>query len=228
MWRNTERESFYFVVGIGLVTLVAMSTGCANLASFQTAEVVEEGDRTAGVGTTFTRYSLEGLGFTDEDEEDPYITVQALMGWYRHGVTDGLELRVAAWFPFGYKVGVKAALLDEAATEGEGLQLAVGADVGHISVGAGAGDTSETGHIIDIYVPFYTGYRFSSSFAAYVTPQYIARVVTAGGETDFGHTGGGTVGMAIGENTEVHLEATGGYDFLVDAPAFTVGAGLAF
>ncbi len=211
------------IAGLAMLSLLMM-TGCANLASFQTAETLDADEGKGGGGVTWTRYNLEGFGF--EEEDDPTITIPAVAGWYRRGITDDFEVNGMIWMPFGAKLGGKYQL---AGAKGQtGGQLAVGAHAGYLQVTGESSDTEDNAvSIIDAYAPVYLGYRVASGLAMYVTPQYILRIIT-GDNSDVGHTVSASVGAAFGESTQFHLEATPGYDLTAEDVVMNFGIGVTF
>ena len=225
MLRSKGRSKWIAAWGMGAIALLSLGllSGCANLASFQTAETVDADEGKGGGGVTWTRYSLEGFGF--EDEDDPTVTIPAIAGWYRRGITDDFEVNGMVWMPFGAKGGVKYQL---AGANGEtGGQLALGGHVGYLQVTGDADAEDNAVNIIDAYVPLYTGYRVASGLALYATPQYILRIITDE-DTDAGHTVSATLGAAFGESTQFHVEATPGYDLTAEEVVMNFGIGIAF
>lgn len=107
------------------------------------------------------------------------------------------------------------------------MSLSLGGDLGYISITSGEGESEVTTQIVDLYVPVYTGYRFSKGFALYLTPKYILRT-SVGDETTIFHTPAATLGTAIGEDFEFLVEGTVAYDIVTESPAFTVGIGASF
>lgn len=197
-------------VGRGAATLMivcvaGVMAGCANVASFQTAEVLERGDREMGAGASFTHYNAESLSGDDE-----VVAVPAVNAWFRQGMGDGFEARAMAWFPLGWKAGVKYQLAGENGEEGS--QLAVGGDLGHITYSRGTSDDEETVQIVDVYAPVYTGYRFGPRTAGYLTPQYLLRFAISDGDVDVNHGAVATLGVGLGERDRFFLEVSGGYE----------------
>lgn len=201
------------------LALAVMMTGCANYASFQSADTVPEDEFRFGVGATYSQYEI------DIGEETVDASVPALAFWGRYGVTEELELHGNVWLPLGASVGGKYQLLG--GRHKEGLSLSLGGDVGYISVSSGEGESEVSTQLLDLYVPVYTGYRFSKGFAMYLTPKYILRT-SIGDETELFHTPAATLGTAIGTDFEFLVEGTVAYDIVTENPAFTAGIGVSF
>lgn len=213
---------------LALVAIFATS-GCANYASFQSADTVPEGQGVAGVGLSYTGYEVEVSGVTES------FSVPALNIWYRRGITEEFEVHGNVWLPFGASLGAKYQLLGGRKTPG--LSLSLGADMGYLSITTGSGDAEASASVLDVYIPVYTGYRVSEGFAVYFTPKYILRAAFAsattngsdgGSSTDLFHTPGATIGVAIGSSVEFLLEGTVAYDLTNEYAAYTFGIGIGF
>lgn len=97
-------------------------------------------------------------------------------------------------------------------------------------------DTETSTSLLDIYVPVYTGYRVSESFAVYLTPKYIMRAAfgsaSSGDEesssTEVFHIPAATLGVALGSSVEFLVEGTVGYDTVTEALVYTAGIGVGF
>lgn len=206
------------VVGFLCVVLLAVASGCANPASFQTPDTLDAGEQREGGGLTYTTYEV-----LDSDGEATTMNIPAFVGWARYGLVDRLEVRALGWVPFGGKVGAK---FEYMGYEGNpGPQLAFGGDVGYSGVPVD-GDLGSLTHAIDIYVPVYGGFRFTEAVSAYLTPQYVFRVASGDDVGGVGHMGTATLGAAFGTSTRFYVEASAGYDTLWSTPIFGVGAGL--
>ncbi len=212
---------------LALVAIFATS-GCANYASFQSADTVPKGDSVAGIGMTYTGYEVE------VNEQKESFSVPALNLWYRYGITEELEVHGNLWIPFGASLGGKYQLMGGRKTPG--LSLSLGADLGYLKISAGSGDSEASSSVLDVYIPVYTGYRLSEGLAFYLTPKYILRAVfgsaSTGGETasdsELLHNPGVTVGVAIGSSVEFLLEGTVAYDLTNEYAAYTFGIGVGF
>lgn len=189
----------------GVVFCAALLVGCANMASFQTAEVLERGDREVGAGASFSSYNDQVLGGDDE-----IMMVPALNGWFRQGMGDGFEARGMAWLPLGWRAGIKYQIAGESGADG--THLAVGGDVGHMRVTTGTGDDQESLQLVDAYFPLYTGHRFGPRSAAYLTPQYVLRVAIGEDDIDIHQTVAATLGLGLGDRDRFYVEMTGGFE----------------
>ncbi len=207
----------------GLAVLLGALVGCTNLSLFQTPEVVEEDAVSAGGGVTVTKHY--GRHFDLHERNPEWIIAPNVNIWYRKGVREGLEIQTMFWLPLGLQGGAKYQLVGEAGVPG--AQMAIGANVGYINMRDNKDDNAETLHMTDIYIPLHTGYRFSDSFAGYVTPRYILRIL-AGERSDRWHTIAASVGVALGKDTQVHLEFTPGFDITHRLTLFTGGFGVNF
>jgi hypothetical protein len=209
-------SKFSSIIAFPVVLLAA----CANYATFQEADTVAGGQGKTGFGATYTNYQVQDADGTKES-----VNVPALNIWRRQGLTDNLEVHASAWIPLGASAGVKYQLLGN--RHKAGLALSLGVDFGFLQIGAkdANGDTANA-TIVDTYVPVYLGYRLSDAFALYASPKFIFRYETTGGGTD--SLAGGTLGLALGAQTTLHLEGGVIYDSGLSAPAYQAGVGVAF
>lgn len=229
------------MAALAVVGLVATATGCANYAQFETAEALDDGESRTGAGATFTEAApLTHLGVGGgEGEQEEMVLVPAAVAWHRQGISDGIEARASAWFPMGFRFGLKGQLVGE--YEREGLDVSAGMDTGFLRFGAGSsrGDSEARGTIslIHFYVPLQVGYRAADSVQFYFTPKYVGRLLvgTAEGDADetyraaeLGSIPSVTVGGALGSDVEFHLEMTYGYDRQLRDTILTTGIGMAF
>jgi len=200
--------------------------GCANYATLQDPETMPEGDTEFGLGATFTKYEFEiettttdpMTGQSTVETERESFGIPALTLSLRHGVAERLELHGMAWMPFGATIGGKYMLIGD--RKQTGFVLSPGLDVGYLSVSVGDESTS----VVGLYGPSHRGVRTSAGFAVYATPKYVLRI--AGG--DLGHVGGGTLGIAVGEETQFLAEGSLLYDTLVQSPIIQGGVAVAF
>lgn len=229
----------YVRLFLGFVVWGLFLTGCANFASFQSADTVPKGETKTGGGLTYTKYETE----IAQNDNNGTITVPAFAAWGRRGLTEDFEVHASAWLPLGAKAGAKYQLLGKDSREG--FSLSVGGDLGYLSFGGSSssdGDDSETQNddtsndasvsFIDFYLPVYTGYRFNKSLAAYLTPKYVPRAIvgTSNGNSEgaFFHRAGGTLGVQLGEQLEVMVEGSYVYNITTGTTAFTTGVGMNF
>jgi hypothetical protein len=217
-------------LNVSLLACLALIGGCANFATLQTAETMKKDKFELGLGATFTAYEAKlettvtqpdaaGNPVTRTSTESTTFTVPALTVSGRYGLTDRLELHGVAWLPFGASAGGKYMLIGE--PDENGFVFSPGLD---ISVPITVTVNDESSMLIDLYVPLHMGYRASDSFEVYWTPKYVLRVF--GG--DIGHAPGATVGVALGSDTTIMLEASMLYDTLSEKPIINAGVGVAF
>ncbi|MCB0712589.1 MAG: hypothetical protein KDD67_09690 [Ignavibacteriae bacterium] len=206
-------------ITLTLLCLPLFATGCANFASFQSADVVEKGETSTGGGITYSSYSFE---FIDTVED---FTVPALYLWGRYGLTDRLQAHLNAWIPLGGSIGAKYQLIGS--PEEEGFGLSTGFDIGYLQVTASGSDDNSSADDadlftkIDLYFPLYLGYDLSESTSLYLVPKYIGSI-NSGANSEFASTFTTALGIKLGF---LYLEGSYGRDFSVKAPVSHVGVG---
>jgi hypothetical protein len=219
---STCRCSIYLGAALALY-------GCANYATLQTAETMPAGKFQVGVGATFARYGLEtrttttastnGQVTTTTARETEHFTVPALTLSGRYGLSDRFELHGVVWLPLGASLGGKYMLVGE--PKKTGFFLSPGLDA---SLPLWVTVNNHSFVLLDVYVPLHMGYRTSPSFELYWTPKYVLRVLG----TELSHAAGGTIGVAIGENTPFMLEGGVLYDSLSASLIPNAAIGVAF
>jgi hypothetical protein len=208
------KKIYCLVVSACLLSLTG--PGCANFASFQEPDTVAKGQLRSGVGVTLTRYDLDA---------ENSVTIPALNGWGRYGIMDNLEVHTLVWLPLGATIGAKYQLLGNRETAG--LSVAVGLDLGYLTITSGEEPNEISSTYLDTYVPVYVGYRVSPAFSVYAVPKYLLRVVSGNeADTTASHNFGGALGIALGRSRTLHLEGVMLYGD--GSSLFTTGIGVAF
>ena len=204
------------VKAMAAVCVAVFFVGCANYASLQDADVMEKGKGSFGVGISYTSYTFD---------LDSNITVEAntpaLNLWYRKGISDKFEVHANMWFPMGLTIGVKYQLVGSLQKPGFGFST--GLDGGYLQLG---NDSSKV-TIVDLYVPLYTGFKFSENFGIYLVPKYIPRFVF-GDKVKIANIIAGTGGIRVGKNTMFMVEGTYGYDATYKKPIVNTAMGISF
>ncbi|MGN6110604.1 MAG: hypothetical protein ACTHU0_36215 [Kofleriaceae bacterium] len=202
---------------------LALAPACANYSQLQDAETLRAGETRVGIGASFTRYDSEATNSSGQTVNES-VSVPAVVISARRGLTDRLEAQTTAWLPLGARIGLKYQLLGE--TGKTGFHVSLGGHVGYLKISASSGDEEASATMVDAYLPLYLGYRVSPAFAVYAAPQYMLRSAFGSGDSEYGHVGGSTLGIAIGERSKFHLEAGAFYDTLVEAPIFNTAFGI--
>jgi hypothetical protein len=217
----------WLLLAPALISLV----GCASYATLQDPETMPAKKLQLGFGATFNAYPLEirstttstdpmtGAETSSTSVEHDRITVPALTFSARYGVSDRFEVHGMAWFPLGATVGGKYMLVGDR-KEG-GFAFSPGLDVS-APVSVSIGDESAV--FFDVYVPLHMGYRTSPSFALYWTPKYVLGVTSG----EIGHSFGGTLGVAVGESTQLLLEGGALYNTSYEETIVEGAIGVAF
>jgi hypothetical protein len=206
---------------LAAVGVAALFVGCANYATLQDPDVVEKGKGSFGIGVSYSTYSFE-WAVSDSADSTHEFSIPALNLWYRKGITDKLEAHVNMWLPLGLTIGVKYQLLGSLQKKGFGL--AVGLDGGYLQMGA---DSSKV-TLVDLYVPIYTGFKFSESFGLYFVPKYIPRLTFGEFESGLRNVVAGTLGLRLGKETRFMVECTYGRDLAAELPVLTTAMGISF
>jgi hypothetical protein len=204
-----------------VIVSLAFVGACANYATFQEADTLPAGVSKTGIGVTATNYKVAAGSELDS------VTVPAVDLWYRRGLIDKVEAHASVWIPLGASAGVKYQLMGNRDTAGFALSL--GLDFGFLQISStDSMDNEFKQTIVDTYVPVYLGFRTGPGFAVYGSPKYILRSSFGDGGTAFGNLAGGSLGVALGAKTTLHLEGTVVYDLDIKEPALQGGIGVAF
>jgi hypothetical protein len=192
-----------FGIGIGLIS--AAMTGCVNMSSHQTAEVLKPNESRTLIGGGYFMSEEINAGLDEassgevKDIKFPYLEMS-----YRRGIIEKLDV--------GAKLTIIGTIAGDAKYQlfnNEKFAAAAGAGLGYLSMSSGEGESKIESKIIDLMVPFYTSYRMAENFALYLTPQYVYRNISSSdGDKDGTSLIGSTLGMMIGKTAGMTLEAT--------------------
>ena len=185
-------------LGVCALALLVSQTACVSMSSLQTAETLEKGKKqtTFGGGTFNTN---ETSGATTLNTSLPYVEAS-----YREGFGENFDAGLKVTIIGSYTADAKYRLIDT-----KSFDFSVGAGIGYLSYTTGSGTTETKTTAYDFMLPIYASYRFTDTFAAYVTPRYVYRMANTSGATtaDANTTlAGGAAGVKIGKSWGVYLE----------------------
>jgi len=201
------------IVLIAIFGLVLQS--CLSASSWQTAETLKSGEgRIIIAGGNYTSPSINESIQDAEEESGGALTVEedelaVPFGEfaYRYGFTDSFEGGLKLTLPSGMTFDGKYNLIDA-----DSFDFALGLAYATMSIESESTNSDGTKDkskftMSDIILPIYTSFRFGS-FALYLVPKYLIRQTkseTADTSTNFT---GGTVGLMIGQDWGMMVEAT--------------------
>lgn len=178
-----------------LMAGMILISGCASLSSFQTAKTLPVGEHQTHVAAGFLKGKVANYD----------ISLPVLEAMYRQGLSEKLDFGVKYTFPVTLVGDIKYNLvgndLPGKGTSVNPVAVAAGLGAGYLRVTSG----DNTSNLIDVYVPVYFSFHTSESFATYLAPKYILRIMT-GSSSGTSHLVAPTLGVMIGKKAGVALE----------------------
>lgn len=208
--------------------LIALSAGCVNISTLQTARALEPGKQQILVGGGFYASPSVNASASAATGNNESLALPYLELGYRRGIVDRLELGAKVTVPGTVGFDGKYQL----ASAGK-FAVAAGLGGGYLKLSTGSGDSQTSTQLIDVMVPVYVSYDVASAFAVYASPKYVLRFASS--TDDMGmtssatsHLAGGTAGVRVGERFGVYLEASYLKDISSSFDSFQVNGSLFF
>jgi len=194
-----------------LITLIGLLFGCANLSSFQTAEVLEVSDVKSMTGITVVDIATDG----DPEEliwDEKYVVVE---GGRRMGLSDRLDggLRFSL---NSYTLGIAGDLKFQW-IDSKFLDASIDAGIGINAVDEAVVVIDDT-WVYDIFSSLLFTFNFSEAFSLTLVPRVKHRSISSTGEGEWETLKGGTLTLAFGKDfvvlPEVGFMRAGGIEYV--------------
>lgn len=187
---NISNICFYLVLGLVL-------TRCASVSTIQTARVLapEKEQHAFGGGM----YSSQDKTASGVDFSSSFLEYSYRRGWIDK-VDYGLRITL---------IGTGLADIKYNLINDEKLAVAVGGGLGYMSISSGTGDSKTETQIYDFNFPLYASYDFNELVSVYTSPKFIIRYSTSESESASETLMAATLGVKVGKEKGVLLEATG-------------------
>jgi len=206
----------------------ALTTGCVNSSTLQTAKALDPGHGRVLVGGGFYTSPQINSDTSEATGSDVTLALPYMELGYRRGIIDKLELGAKVTVPGTSGIDAKYQFLDAGK-----FALATGLGVGYLSIESGEGMDKVSSKIVDTTVPVYASYDVAKAFALYTAPKYVLRYGSSkDGEgmssSGLDHLVGGTVGTRLGNKWGLFLESSYLKSVTSDFGAFQVNGSIFF
>lgn len=170
-----------------LIAVAVVMTGCASLSTFQTAQVLEKGEKQMGFALSASQIDV---GDSDDAALEA-VTILVPEFFYRAPIGEKSE--------FGVKLTPTSLVADGKYQLVDSTPFDMAADLG-LGFFAFAAE-GEALVVVDIHPAIIASLNLSESVSLNLTPKFIVRYIAAGGESETSYLNGGTIGLALGKNT---------------------------
>jgi hypothetical protein len=196
-----------FVAG-SLFVLSALTAGCVNSSTLQTAKALDPGSQRILVGGGYYASPSLDADASSATNSDVSLKMPYMELGYRRGIVDKVELGAKVTLPGTAGVDAKYQFLDAGK-----LALAAGVGTGYLKLTSGAEGMETSSTIVDAIVPVYASYDISKYFAVYSSPKYVLRYTSSVDSMDkstsgMNHLAGGTMGVRVGAKKGLFLETS--------------------
>lgn len=216
------------IAAASLLTFAALTTGCVNSSTLQTAKALDPGTQRILVGGGFYASPSLNEDASDATGEDTSLALPYMEVGYRRGIVDKVEVGAKVTIPGTSGIDAKYQFLQSG-----NLALAAGLGVGYLKISSGSEGMETSTTVFDTMVPVYASYDLAKAFAVYASPKYVLRYASSVddmNETSSGmnHLVGATAGVRVGNKFGLFLET--GYLKSVsnDFDAFQVNGSIFF
>jgi hypothetical protein len=192
-----------------ILVFSALTTGCVNSSTLQTAKAMDPGQQRILVGGGYYASPSLDADASAAANEDVSLKMPYMELGYRRGIVDKVELGAKVTLPGTAGVDAKYQFVNAGK-----LAVAAGLGTGYLKISSGAEGSMTSSTIVDAIVPVYASYDVSRFFAVYSSPKYVLRYAKSIDESDMSSTSGmnhlvgGTMGVRLGQNKGLFLETS--------------------
>lgn len=214
--------------GAGLLISMALTTGCINMSTLQTAKALDPGKQRVLVGGGYYASPSVDADASESTGSDVSLALPYMEIGYRRGIVDKLELGAKVTIPGTAGLDAKYQLVNAGK-----FAVAAGLGAGYLKLESGDEGMKTSTKLIDAIVPAYISYDVAKPFAVYASPKYVMRYAQStdsDGMTSSGlsHLVGATVGTRIGNGIGLFLETSYMKDLKSSFDSFQVNGSLFF
>ncbi len=195
------------IAAASLLTFAALTTGCVNSSTLQTAKALDPGTQRILVGGGFYASPSLNADASEATGEDTSLALPYMELGYRRGIVDKVELGAKVTLPGTSGIDAKYQFL-----QAGNLALAAGLGVGYLKISSGSEGMETSTTLFDTMVPVYASYDLAKAFAVYMSPKYVLRYAKSIDEVDstsssgMNHLVGATAGVRVGNKFGLFLE----------------------
>lgn len=211
-----------------LLLFSALTTGCVNSSTLQTAKALDPGSQRILVGGGFYTSPSVNADASQSTSSDVSLAMPYMELGYRRGIVDKVELGAKVTVPGTAGIDAKYQFLQKGK-----LAMAAGLGGGYLKLTSGEAGMETSTQLIDTIVPVYASYDVAKAFAVYTSPKYVLRYAKSIDEmgqssTGLNHLVGATAGVRVGNKWGLFLETSYLKSVSNDFDAFQVNGSIFF
>jgi hypothetical protein len=216
------------IAAASLLMFAAVTTGCVNSSTLQTAKALDPGKQRILVGGGYYASPSVDADASEATGEDTSLALPYMEVGYRRGIVDKVEVGAKVTIPGTTGLDAKYQFLQSG-----DLAVAAGVGLGYLKISSGSEGMETSTTLVDTIVPVYASYDLAKAFAVYTSPKYVlryAKSVDDMNETSSGinHLVGATAGVRVGNTFGLFLETSYLKSISNDFDSFQVNGSIFF
>lgn len=212
---------------LGILTLGALTAGCVNMSTLQTAKALDPGKQRILVGGGYYASPSVDADASEATGDDVSLALPYMEVGYRRGIMKNFELGAKATIPGTVGLDGKYQLLNMGK-----FAVAAGLGTSYLKIESGEDQDKVSTMLVDVIVPAYVSYDIAAPLSVYASPKYVLRYASSTDMMDTtsgtSHLVGATVGTRIGKGFGLFLESSYLKDMTSDFDSFQINGSIFF
>lgn len=211
-----------------ILAFSALTTGCVNSSTLQTAKALDPGTQRILIGGGYYASPSVNADASESTGEDVSLAMPYMELGYRRGIVDKVEVGAKVTIPGTAGLDAKYQFL-----QAGDFALAAGLGAGYLKLTSGSEGMETSTMLVDTIVPVYASYDLAKAFAVYTSPKYVLRYAKSVDEmsqttSGLNHLVGATAGVRVGNKFGLFLETSYLKSVSSDFDAFQVNGSIFF
>ncbi len=212
---------------LATLTLGALTAGCVNMSTLQTAKALDPGKQRILVGGGYYASPSVDADASEASGSDVSLALPYMEVGYRRGLMKNFELGAKATIPGTVGLDGKYQLVNAGK-----FAVAAGLGTSYLKIESGSDQDKVSTMLVDVIVPAYISYDVAAPFSIYASPKYVLRYASSTDMMDTtsgtSHLVGATVGTRLGSRMGLFLESSYLKDMTSDFDSFQVNGSIFF
>lgn len=212
---------------LATLTLGALTAGCVNMSTLQTAKALDPGKQRILVGGGYYASPSVNADASASTGSDVSLALPYMEIGYRRGLMKNFELGAKATIPGTVGIDGKYQLVNAGK-----FAVAAGLGTSYLKIESGSDADKVSTMLVDVIVPAYISYDIAAPLSVYASPKYVLRYASSTDMMDTtsgtAHLVGATVGTRIGSRLGLFLESSYLKDMTSDFDSFQVNGSIFF
>lgn len=212
---------------LATLTLGALTAGCVNMSTLQTAKALDPGKQRILVGGGYYASPSVDADASEASGSDVSLALPYMEVGYRRGLMKNFELGAKATIPGTVGLDGKYQLVNAGK-----FAVAAGLGTSYLKIESGSDPDKVSTMLVDVIVPAYISYDVAAPFSIYASPKYVLRYASSTDMMDTtsgtSHLVGATVGTRLGSRMGLFLESSYLKDMTSDFDSFQVNGSIFF